>query len=132
MQVDNSCNTLSSQIAALKFLITTKETEEAYYNWYRKLEYQDARALAYLYEKETDELILKLFRLSDEARCHMLIHMMIHDAPEIVKALLHDRYITILDLMKSLEKNPSSNVAMYGVGLFGFLSLHHQLLRAGD
>jgi hypothetical protein len=94
------------------------------------LSYADMINLARLYEKEVDELVLKLFRITNEALCHQTTHMIAMSAPEIVQALLYERYMTVLQLFTSFEQKQNFDPTARGQALIGMLSTYHTFLRS--
>lgn len=122
----------SENFKSLKSLIGMPVLEEAHTKWVKGLSYSEVMNLARLYEKEVDDLVLKLFRITDEARCHQVTHTIVQNAPEIVQALLYERYVTVLGLFERLEQKPEFNATAYGQGLLGMLSLYHQFLRLSE
>lgn len=122
----------SENFKKLKFLIGLPVLEEAHTKWLKGLSYSEMMNLARLYEKEVDDLVLKLFRITSEALCHQMTHTIIQNTPEIVQALLYERYVTVLGLFERFEQNPEFNATTYGQGLLGMLSLYYQFLRYSE
>lgn len=122
----------SENARAFKSMLGMPAVEEAHSRLLKNLSYPDLMNLARLYEKDVDELVLKLFRVPDEARCHNTNHLIVLHEPEIVQALLYERYLTVIRLFENLEKKPKFNATAYGQMLFGMISLHHFYLRASD
>lgn len=103
--------------------------EEAHTKWIKGLSCDEAMNLACLYEKEVDDLVLKLFRITDKALCHQLTHTVVMSSPEVVQALLYERYTTVLRLFERFEQDPEFNAIASGQALWGMLSVYHQFLR---
>lgn len=118
----------SENLRSFSGLLGLPVLKEAYEKWLVGLSYNEMIHLARFYESDVDELVLKLFRISDEARCQQLLHTIFLNTPGIVLALLYERFTTTIGLFESLEQNPDFNATSYGQSLFGMLSLYHQLL----